>query len=104
MTYISECGGNYTEENGMLSSPLFPYSYPYNAECIYLVTTPLDTYINVKKVFFDISCYSDGRGNRDNLELRDGTTKNSPLIARVCGSGSRLPDLIQTTQNKLWIR
>ena len=38
----------------------------------------------------------------DYLEIRDGPSKDSPLLKKLCGIG--LPASIQSSQNHLWIR
>ena len=51
---------------------------------------------------FDTDC--DHATGPDYIEMRDGLYDDSPLMGRFCGNGSSIPDVMQTTQNNLWIR
>ena len=91
------CGRNYSNSSGSLSSPLFPNFYPHNVDCSYLISQPPDSFINLNITQIDLNCHSMGS---DYLELRDGMSKDSPLIGRFCGDNA--PEFLQTTQNILW--
>ena len=91
------CGGNYTHASGILSSPSFPNSYPQLANCIYLISQPYGSYVNISFMIMDIVC-------PDYIEMRDGNSEDSPLMGRFCGNGSNVPAFMQTTQNHMWIR
>ena len=40
----------------------------------------------------------------DYIEMSDGYSMDSPLMARFCGNGSNVPDFMQTSQNHMRIR
>ena len=112
---FTTCGGTYSKENGVLTSPSHPNAYPDLANCVYLISQPNGKYINISFVTMDISCkglikdsgkYERIRMTSDYIELRDGNSENSSLLGRgqFCGNGSNLPNFIQTTQNQLRIR
>lgn len=91
-----ECGGNFTTPNGRFTSPSYPDNYPSNANCIYTVSQGSDTFIaltfhkmNTEKGF-------------DELEIRDGPSMNSTLIAIF--SGNEVPDSILSGQGQVWIK
>ena len=96
----TECGGYYTASSGLLTSPLYPKPYPV-ADCLYVISQPSGSYINVTILNFDLNC---DVGGPDYLQLRDGHSLDSPLIGTFCGNGSAIPTLIQTTQNILLVR
>ena len=98
---ITACGGNYSNESGVLTSPSHPNAYPELAGCVYLVSLPNGTYVNTSFNTMDIDCQATPS---DFIEMRDGNSEESPLIGRYCGNGSNVPDLMQTTQNHLRIR
>ena len=100
-TAVSSCGGNHTQASGLLTSPSYPNLYPIGRDCIYLISQPNGTYINVTFINMDISCHASGS---DNIEMRDGITEDSPLIVSFCGNLNNTPGYLQTTQNNLWIR
>ena len=92
------CGGNYSGMSGVIRSPWHPEQYPPARDCIYLVSQPSGTNIQITINSVDINC--DG----DYLEMRDGHSAESPVMLRYCGNGPNIPSSMQTTQNFLWIR
>ena len=94
---------SYVDSSGILTSPSYPNSYPQGSECIYLISQPNGTVVNLKISFMDIDCQETGTTS-DYLELRDGMSEKSPIMGRVCGLGSVFPTSIQSTQNFLRIR
>ena len=98
---ITSCGANSSNASGVLSSPSHPNPYPHLADCVYLISQPNGTYVNISFLSMDIDC----QGTlSDYIEMRDGYSEDSPLMARFCGNGSNVPDFIQTTKNHLRIR
>lgn len=53
---------------------------------------------NKKKIVFFVSCFC--RCNKEYVEVRDGATKNSPLLGRYCNSK---PSSISSTDNVLFV-
>ena len=98
--YGFTCGGTFNNQSGILSSPLYPNPYP-TADCVYLISLPNGKYVNISILTVDIDCQGTPS---DYMEMRDGNTKESPLMRRFCGNGSNVPDFMQTTQNNLRIR
>ncbi|XP_047573691.1 tolloid-like protein 1 isoform X4 [Lutra lutra] len=85
------CGETLQESNGNLSSPGFPNGYPSYTHCIWRISvTPGE-----KIERHDNCAY-------DYLEVRDGTSENSPLIGRFCGYDK--PEDIKSTSNTLWMK
>ena len=95
------CGGTYSNTSGVLTSPSYPNQYPELADCVYLISQPNGTYVNISFLTMDIDCQ--GKSS-DYIEMRDGNTEESPHQWRFCGDGSNVPDFMQTTQNHLRIR
>ena len=95
-----DCGGVFKDINGHITSPAYPNIYPNNASCIYIISQPNDTYIELKilqfNLVFETTC------NDDYLEIRDGYTEQSPLIGKFCGTN--ISRTLLSTQNNLWIR
>ena len=94
------CGGNYNNQSGVLTSPLYPNPYP-TADCVYLISQPNGTYVNISIISLDIDCQGT---HSDFIEIRDGNSEGSPLMGRFCENGSHVPDFMQTTQTQLRIR
>ena len=91
------CGGNSNTKNGLLSSPSFPEKYPHDTDCIYTITSPNDT-VNIHFLIMDMDNY----GCYDYIEIRDGDSEESPMLAKLCGTD--IPDPIHSTQNQVWMR
>ena len=100
-SYFVDCGGNYSDTSGLVTSPSFPSIYPNNADCTYIITVPRSAYVKLTLISMDISCHSI---ESDYIDVIDGVSKDSPLIGRFCGDGSNVPATMQTTQNYLRIR
>ena len=95
------CGGSYSNASGILSSPSYPNPYPVLADCVYLISQPNGTYINISFLTLEIDCQG---STSDFIEMRDGNKEESPLIGQFCRNSSDLPDFITTTHNYLRIR
>ena len=100
---MTNCGGNYMNTSGIIMSPSHPHHYPHMADCIYLISQPNGTYINVSFISLDIVC-QDLLAESDYIELRDGNSENSPLMGIFCGSDNNVPVFMQTNKNFLRIR
>ena len=98
---FGSCGGNFTTPNGFLTSPSYPNSYPNYADCIYTISQPTGTVILLKFLSIAIE-YRGNDCDSDYLDIREGLTSDAPLLDRLCGS--EIPDLIQTSQNHLWMK
>ena len=51
---VGECGGNFTMEDGILTSPSYPEKYPNYADCLYAISKPNGTYLELKLLMFDL--------------------------------------------------
>ena len=98
---FTACGGNFSNSSGNIISPSHPNPYPELADCVYLISQPKETYINISFPNVDINCHGTPS---DFIEMRDGNSEDSPLMGQFCGDGHNLPIFIQTTQNHLRIR
>ena len=100
---LTDCGGNYTNASGLLTSPSYPNQYPLLAHCIYLISQPNGTYVNISFISMDVNCQKT-HSSHDYIEMRDGKTEDSPLMQKFCGNESEVPAFIQTTQNHMLLR
>ena len=101
---FTTCGGNYSNASGVLTSPSHLNAYPDLANCVYLISQPNGTYVNISFLSMDIDCQGLTTLTSDYIEMRDGNSEDSPLMARFCGNGSNIPNYMQSTQNHLRIR
>ena len=98
---FDECGGGYfSTTNGTIASPSYPENYPDNADCIYTIWQPTGNVILLNFLSMDIAGGYDC--GSDYLEIRDGSSADSPLLDKLCGSD--IPAPIQSSQNQLWMK
>lgn len=53
------CGGRFTEDNGEITSPLYPGNYPYNTACIYDISAPAGKRVTLTCPEFNLSTQCD---------------------------------------------
>ncbi|XP_017269603.1 cubilin [Kryptolebias marmoratus] len=97
---IASCSRTYEQEYGYLKSPGWPDIYPHNMDCVIILKAPQNTYISF--FFNNFELESHNSCNFDYLEIRNGSTADSPLIGRFCGSA--LPNPIFPQSNQLYLR
>ena len=87
---------------GYLTSPSYPNVYPNDKICVYTIAQPEDTYIIIRVLQFNL-IFSQGC-NEDYLEIRDGYTRESPLIGQFCGNELHINQTIMSTQNNMLLK
>ena len=90
----------FTAQNGIITSPLYPTEYPDKVDCIYTIYQPTGTTILLNFIFLDVE--NDTACGFDYLEIRDGPSEASNMLEKLCGSDADF--VIQSSQNKLWMR
>ena len=98
---FSACGGSFSNESGILTSPSYPDPYPHMANCVYFISQPNDRYVNISFINMDIDCHGTPS---DYIEIRDGSSEDSPLMGTFCGKNNTIPPVMMSTQNYLRIR
>ena len=94
------CGGNFTTANGLLTSPSYPNNYLDDADCVYIISRPNGSYVNLAINNMDIE--HEPTCAYDYLEIRDGNSEESPIMRKLCGN--EIPPLMQSAQNNVWMR
>ena len=98
------CGGSYTTQNGILTSPSYPGYYATDAICNYTISQPIGTVILLN--FLSMYVHQEhqaGDGKcHDTLVIRDGPSYESPLLYKLCDN--EVPAPIKSSQNQVWIR
>jgi cubilin len=98
--YQLVCGGIYTAENGMISSPNYPNPYAGERVCEYDIIAPQGKIIVLNILDLDIEKHS--VCEFDNLEIFDGATAdNATSLGRFCGDIK--PGIFTSTFNHLHI-
>ncbi|XP_065344562.1 cubilin [Cloeon dipterum] len=107
ITGVEGCGGTWTTERGVISSPNYPRVYPNRLHCEYLIQLPINE--RIKVTFADVKIETTENCNFDYLELRDGSSESSPLVSKICGTdipaafvsnGNELLFIFHTDQSK----
>ncbi|GAB1597690.1 hypothetical protein Ahia01_000045600, partial [Argonauta hians] len=82
------CGGTYTKPSGLLQSPFLEQGSDNdtNEMCIYVIRQQPSVLISV---MFDVYSFYDPSANSTNcssnyIEIRQGTSKTSPLLGKYC--------------------
>ncbi|KAL0113327.1 hypothetical protein PUN28_012468 [Cardiocondyla obscurior] len=91
------CGGNYTSEQGIITSPSYPNSYPLNAECVWILNTSPGNRISL--VFSDFDIEISENCDLDYLEIRENSGIGK-LMFVTCGK--EITDI--TSSNNLWLK
>ncbi|XP_063063043.1 cubilin [Engraulis encrasicolus] len=83
------CGGYVSlgdsDPPGYIMSPNYPSNYPQNIDCIWVISVPNGEAVQLDfEGDFNIEPHTDCR--YDYLEVRDGSSSDSDLMARLCGS------------------
>ncbi|XP_029134023.2 cubilin [Labrus bergylta] len=97
---IAGCSRTYEQEYGYLKSPGWPDIYPHNMDCTIVLKAPQNSYISFFFNNFDLESHTDC--GFDYLEIRNGSTADSPLIDRYCGN--TVPSPIFPQSNQLYLR
>ncbi|KAH9505494.1 Tolloid-like protein 2 [Bulinus truncatus] len=102
-----ECGGDLTDQAGVISSPNFPQNYPDSAFCNWHITVAKDQFIDVRFTRLDLDRYYD-QYCTDYVAFYDGPTEQHPRIENTnyCGYSNEeynLGILIRSTGNQMLV-
>ena len=103
LNLFSQCGENFSNSSGILTSPAYPNQYQGLEDCVYHISQPNGTSINISFLYIDINCEEIDYVS-DSIEIWDGISYNSPLISKICGNQTNVPAFITTSQNQMTIR
>lgn len=95
------CGGVFSAETGVISSPNYPLAYEADRSCEYDIIAPLGSVIELTVVDLDIEGHSSCQF--DNLEIFDGLElENSTSVGVYCGT--ELPDVFVSNFNHIRVK
>ncbi|XP_071062991.1 LOW QUALITY PROTEIN: cubilin [Pseudochaenichthys georgianus] len=97
---IAGCSRTYEQPYGYLKSPGWPNVYPHNVDCTIILKAPQNSSISF--FFNNLDLESHSQCQFDFLEIRNGSTAESPLIGRFCGN--TLPNPVFPKSNELYLR
>lgn len=105
LSYEVFCGGEFTEETGVIKSPYYPDPYPASRTCIYKIIQPLGKAIRFTIQDMDIEGYDVTDCYFDKLEVHDGPNENYTSMGTFCGTNASIPEFpLISTYNYLWIK
>ncbi|XP_044150585.1 LOW QUALITY PROTEIN: cubilin [Bufo gargarizans] len=94
---ISNCSREYNQSFGYLKSPGWPGSYPNKVECDIILRAPENHSISL--FFHSFHLEKVGSTCYDYLDVRNGSSRDSPLLGTYCGNS--LPNPIFHRNNLL---
>lgn len=100
MITVNAHGGLITGQGGIIQSPYYPRPYPNNADLTWVLKGPADGRIAIE--FSSFLLEEDSACRYDYVELRDGSTSDSPSIGKFCGGN--LPATFTSADNSLYIK
>ncbi|CAB3228775.1 unnamed protein product [Arctia plantaginis] len=104
ITYESLCEKTLIGDSGVITSPSYPFNYPRNKVCVYIIKTVPGKAIQLRFQDFDIEDNRYYSCRYDNVEVRDGPDMNSTLLGRFCGGSEHMPPVQTSTHNFMFIR
>eukprot|EP00794_Sanderia_malayensis_P015856 gene15856-17454_t len=101
------CGGNFTEDSGIVTSPGYPEKYPNNKECTNEITVASDKSIMLELTELKIGDVADFAGNcgGDFLRVTDGGCEDALHLPFTSYCGMEIPgQVFISTRNKLCLK
>ncbi|XP_048827375.1 procollagen C-endopeptidase enhancer 2-like isoform X5 [Brienomyrus brachyistius] len=90
------CGGNFTDDSGVIGSQGYPGVYPANSKCVWRITVPEGKVVVLSFRFLDLE--SDTLCRYDFVDVYSGQSPGHRL-GRFCGT--HLPGALVSTGNKM---
>eukprot|EP00794_Sanderia_malayensis_P003246 gene3246-3727_t len=98
------CGGAYTANNGLVTSPNYPSLHPLSIECTYTITVVAGSRIQLYFRDFDIEGSGNANCQYDYLDIRDGSTSAATQIGSRSWCGMVPPPSMMSSGNTLYMR
>uniref|UniRef100_A0AAZ3Q759 CUB and Sushi multiple domains 2 n=1 Tax=Oncorhynchus tshawytscha TaxID=74940 RepID=A0AAZ3Q759_ONCTS len=92
---IVPCGGNLAQRTGTILSPGFPEPYLNSLNCVWKITVPEGSGIQIQVISFVTE------QNWDSLEVFDGGDNSDTMLGSF--SGTTVPALLNSTSNQLYL-
>uniref|UniRef100_A0A668UAU3 Procollagen C-endopeptidase enhancer 2b n=1 Tax=Oreochromis aureus TaxID=47969 RepID=A0A668UAU3_OREAU len=96
---IFTCGGNITEESGVIGSQGYPGVYPPNTKCVWRITVPEGKVVVLSFRFIDLE--NDNLCRYDYVDVYSGHV-NGQRLGRFCGTFK--PGALVSTGNKMLLQ
>ncbi|XP_045485243.1 cubilin-like [Pieris rapae] len=103
VAYESICHKTIMGDSGVIKSPGYPFKYPKNTVCEYVIGTSPGKVIQLSFQDFDIEDNRYYNCQYDYVEVRDGPSSNSSLLGKYCGGSDHVPPIQTSSFNYLYI-
>ncbi len=98
--FVSECGEQFTSNEGSIQSPLYPNFYPEDIQCTWVISVEKPSRIRLTFApEFDLE--EEEHCMYDSLSIRDGANVVDKEIGKYCGQDP--PDTILSSTSSLHI-
>ena len=99
---ISDCSHIRRSLRGTFSSPNFPFRYPSDTDCVWLIQVPQGYQVKLQFDRFLFRMVDNNLGCLDYIEIRDGKNPLSTFLGRFCGDNK--PQEITSSGNYLRVQ
>ncbi|XP_069834413.1 ovochymase-2-like [Dendropsophus ebraccatus] len=99
---ITTCGGHFTADKGVLTSPNWPNSYPSSKACTWKITVDPSDNIHIVFTNFNLQFANLTGGCQDFVEVFDGEKPGATKLGHFCGT--TVPKTLNTTGNTAVIK
>ncbi|CAK1552576.1 unnamed protein product [Leptosia nina] len=103
IAYESVCHKTIMGDSGIVKSPGYPFKYPKNTVCEYVIGTSPGKIIELTFQDFDIEDNRIYNCQYDFVEVRDGPNANSTLLGKYCGGSDHIPPTQTSSFNYLYL-
>ncbi|VVC99646.1 unnamed protein product [Leptidea sinapis] len=103
ITYEALCHKTIFGDSGIVKSPGYPFGYPKNTLCEYVIGTSPGKVIQLSFQDFDIEDNVHYNCLYDYVEIRDGPSNNSTLLGKYCGGSFHIPPAQTSSFNYMYI-
>ncbi|MEE6499024.1 hypothetical protein FKM82_003291 [Ascaphus truei] len=95
-----KCGGTFSSDNGIVTSPGYPEKYPNSVDCIFPILAPMGYKIKMTFTNFQLEFASSCSVNYDYLVVYDGSSITAPKLGTFC-SQTEIPPPVTSTENSM---
>ncbi|KAG6453574.1 hypothetical protein O3G_MSEX008219 [Manduca sexta] len=104
ITFKAVCQLTVQGDSGIIKSPGYPFNYPEDRVCEYVIRAAPGKSIQLKFQDFDIEDNNYYNCQYDHVEIRDGPNVNSTLLGSYCGGPEHTPPVQTSTHNYMYVK
>ncbi|XP_075423376.1 embryonic protein UVS.2-like [Ascaphus truei] len=97
------CGGTFSSDNGVVTSPGYPEKYPNSVDCIFPILAPVGYKIKMTFTNFRLELVSSCSVSSDHLAVYDGSSITAPKLGTFC-SQTQIPPPVTSTGNSMLLQ